>query len=58
MGLKREVEYFDVFFPFTDGTSLSKNRRQVFSATGDCILESLSIFLGAAMEAAELAGSE
>lgn len=58
MGLEREVEYFDVFFPFTDGTSSSKNRKQAFSATGDFILESLTVTLGAAMEAAEPAGSE
>lgn len=58
MELKREAEYFDVSFSFTDGTSLSKNRRQVFSAAGDFILESLTIALGAAMEAAELARSE
>lgn len=58
MELKREAEYCDVLFPFTDGTSLSKNRRQVFSAAGDFVLESLTVTLGAAREAAELAGSE
>lgn len=58
MELKREAEYCDVLFPFTDGTSLSKNRRQVFSAAGDFVLESLTVSLGAAREAAELAGSE
>lgn len=46
MELKREAEYCDVLFPFTDGTSLSKNRRQVFSAAGDFVLESLTVSLG------------